>query len=435
MDYQKFLTQLPELFSDWGKESIQPKSYLFSKALSQIQGMTTANVMQLLNCAVAQMDAGEIYCEVGTYRGSTLVGAMLEQSGKLACAVDNFSEFDSKGENLAKLQENLSRFNLQEQVIFHNQDFEEFLIGLQQQYRHKVGVYFYDGAHDYRSQLMGLLLATPLLADGALIVIDDSNSDTVQQGIWDFIAAYPNCRSLLNLPTPIARHPSFWNGIHVLGWSSSSETDRGNEVDFKQKRRPLVIQSIYDLYTIERKYADAKHFLTEGRLDFAIALAAQCHEVNPNFAPAHEILGQAYQAEGRTQEAIAAYNKAIELNPESVSAETYNQLGIALAEQGKLSEAIAAFHHAIALQPAYIDAYYNLGVALAEQGKLDTAIDCFQSVVIALPSYINAWLNLAALLEQQDRWHDAIDCYHQVLEIEPENADTLHLLAIALQQV
>jgi protein O-GlcNAc transferase len=432
MDYQNFLTRLPELFNDWGKETIQPKSDLFSKALSQIQGMTTANVMQLLNCAVAQMDAGEIYCEVGTYRGSTLVGAMLEQSGKLACAVDNFSEFDTKGENLAKLQENLSGFNLQEQVIFHNQDFEGFLIGLQQQYRHKVGVYFYDGAHDYRSQLMGLLLATPLLADGALIVIDDSNSDTVQQGIWDFIAAYPNCRSLLNLPTPIARHPSFWNGIHVLGWSSSWEHA---QVDFKQNRQPVVIQSIYDLYTIERKYADAKQFLAEGRLDFAIALAAQCHEVNPNFAPAHEILGQAYQAYGKTQEAIAAYNRAIELNPESVSAETYNQLGIALAEQGKLSEAIASFHHAIALQPENVDAYYNLGVALAQQGELDAAIDCFQSAVIAQPSYINAWFNLVTLLEQQNRWHEAIDCYQQVLEIQPDDADTAHLLAIALRQL
>jgi hypothetical protein len=45
------------------------------------------------------------------------------------------------------------------------------------------GVYFYDGSHDYRSQLLGLLLAVPLLARRALLVLDDGNWPAVRQAL------------------------------------------------------------------------------------------------------------------------------------------------------------------------------------------------------------------------------------------------------------
>jgi protein O-GlcNAc transferase len=130
MDYQKFIEGLPELYQNWGEETVHPKSEQFQQALLQIQGMTTANVMQLLHFAVSCMDLDEIYCEIGTYQGSTLIGALLDQPERLAYAVDNFSEFDTTGENLERLSENLRKFNLEEQVYFCNQDFEEFLIEL-----------------------------------------------------------------------------------------------------------------------------------------------------------------------------------------------------------------------------------------------------------------------------------------------------------------
>jgi len=83
--------------------------------------------MQLLNFAVECMESDEIYCEIGTYRGSTLIGALLNHPERMAYAVDNFSEFDTFGVNLDKLTDNLSNFGLQERY-FCNQDFEEFYV-------------------------------------------------------------------------------------------------------------------------------------------------------------------------------------------------------------------------------------------------------------------------------------------------------------------
>jgi hypothetical protein len=207
------------MYEDWGKSSVRPRSGRFGEVLARVRGLTTASVLQLLNFAVGLLEAGEAHCEVGCYQGATLIGALLDHADCLAYAADNFSEFNTEGQNYSALLRNLAAFGLEGKVRFHNQDFEEFLVGL----RHsgpKIGVYFYDGAHDYRSQLMALLLVVPLLAERALLVVDDSNCLGVKQAARDFIAARPECRLLLDLPTPGNGDPSFWNGLYVLGWEA-----------------------------------------------------------------------------------------------------------------------------------------------------------------------------------------------------------------------
>jgi hypothetical protein len=143
--------------------------------------------------------------------------------------------------------QNLAAFNLEEQVFFCNQDFEAFFADLRKlQIGDRIGVYLYDGAHDYRSQLMGLLLVKPFLADRALIIVDDSNWDGVQQANWDFIAAHPQCDLLLDLPTPSNGHPSFWNGVQVLSWDGEAN----HHYDWStliQKRKTRLMQAIYDI--------------------------------------------------------------------------------------------------------------------------------------------------------------------------------------------
>jgi hypothetical protein len=53
----------------------------------------------------------------------------------------------------------------------------------------KIAVYLIDAAHDYRSQLMGLLVAKPFLHDRAVILIDDANYPCVRLSTRDFLIA------------------------------------------------------------------------------------------------------------------------------------------------------------------------------------------------------------------------------------------------------
>lgn len=242
MDYQRFSDLLPGLFHDWGLTAARPRSDRFAAVLQRVRGMTSPGVLQLLNLALACLEDGETYLEVGSFQGATLVGALVDQPLCRAHAVDNFSEFDLYGENRAALARNLEAFGLTSQVEFFGGDFEEFLLTARSQ-PGTVGVYLYDGSHDYRSQLMGLLLAVPLLSSRALVVVDDSNFPAVKQATWDFMAMRPEAHLLLDLPTPGNCHGSFWNGLHVLAW----DRERRNGYDwnrFRAQRQSLLLESL-----------------------------------------------------------------------------------------------------------------------------------------------------------------------------------------------
>ena len=75
--------------------------------------------------------------------------------------------------------------------------------------------------------------------------------------------------------------------------------------------------------------------------------------------------------QGRNEEAIRAYKRAIQLRPNS--AEAYNKLGDAYFFGGRFPDAIAAYQEAARLHPTDGEAYYNLALAYLETGDRDAA--------------------------------------------------------------
>ena len=57
-------------------------------------------------------------------------------------------------------------------------------------------------------------------------------------------------------------------------------------------------------------------------------------------------------------------------------------MGTALKDQGKLEEAIASYNKALSLKPDYAEAYHNMGVTLQDQGKLEEAISILQQSAV-----------------------------------------------------
>jgi predicted O-methyltransferase YrrM len=144
-----------------------------------------------LNFAVSCLDEAEIYCEIGTFQGGSLISALINNPDKTAYAVDNFAELDIECENFDKLASNLEEFNLADQVFFCCQDDEEFFRELKnQELSEKIGVYFYDGSQNYRSYLLGLLALRPIISNQAFIIITNCQWASCQQAVKDFLATY-----------------------------------------------------------------------------------------------------------------------------------------------------------------------------------------------------------------------------------------------------
>jgi len=414
MDYQKFIEQLPKLYENWGQESIHPSNPQFQEVINTVKSMTTANIMQLLNWAVKCMEDDEIYCEIGSYQGSTLIGALLNNSEKNAYAVDNFSEF-YPGENLEKLSNNLARFSLEEQVIFCNQDFEEFFFDLKAyQPETKIGVYLYDGAYDYRSQLLGLLLVKPFLAEKALIIVNDSNQGMVKQANWDFLTTNPQCQLLLDLSTPKNNHHTFWNGIQVLRWDISQETSYDDWVSFTQKyRNQEVIEVIYSVRNLPQKATineskKADEFYQEAIVDFqreqyqdALDKLQECLKLDQNIAKYHYTLGLILEKVGETSQAIEAYQKAINLNPQLIDA--YNNLGNIYYNSGEIEQAEEIYRQGISANPNHFGSYINLGNLLLVKCQINEAINSYQTANKLNPDDRNILQNIELAVEYQNQ--------------------------------
>src|SRR5207247_1044177 len=73
-----------------------------------VPGLAAVNNLALINFAAAWLAPGESYVEAGTFKGTSLVAAMLAGDGDFV-AIDNFSMGDGSPE---LLRANLDRFGL-----------------------------------------------------------------------------------------------------------------------------------------------------------------------------------------------------------------------------------------------------------------------------------------------------------------------------------
>jgi predicted O-methyltransferase YrrM len=200
-----------------------------------ITGMTSPKKLRLLSSAVSflPMSDDECYLEVGTYQGKSLVSSLLENPGRCAVACDNFSLFDepTAPRNRAVLERNIARYGLSSRITFFDCDFRDLLSRWREHRLPLVGVYFYDGAHDEESQYLAIRLAEDVLAERAVIIVDDwrlsEDSDSrAEAGTRRALADSTNEWKIEHvLP---ARYngdvAQWWNGVAVLSFRRRAKT-------------------------------------------------------------------------------------------------------------------------------------------------------------------------------------------------------------------
>jgi tetratricopeptide (TPR) repeat protein len=122
---------------------------------------------------------------------------------------------------------------------------------------------------------------------------------------------------------------------------------------------------------ITLKHCGAVTLVKLKEIEAAIPHYAKALDLQPDYAEAHNNLGNAFSKQGKLKEALASYTKALEIRPNYPEAQ--NNLGVALARQGRLNEAIAHFNEALRLKPDYVPARANLERALQMMTRADEA--------------------------------------------------------------
>jgi tetratricopeptide (TPR) repeat protein len=120
---------------------------------------------------------------------------------------------------------------------------------------------------------------------------------------------------------------------------------------------------------------------------------------------------------GNYVDAVAAYDKAVFINPGN--ADAWNNRGIALENLGRYSDAASSYDKAVTLKPGYADAWFNRGVAFRKMGRFADAVASYDKAVAINPSYVEAWLNRGVALDYLGRYEESIASYNKALALQP----------------
>ncbi len=431
MNFQKFIQQLPNFYDNGELDTVQPKSDQFQQIRQQVQARISVNFMQLLNFVVDCLEPDEMYCEVGTQQGSSLIAALFGHPEHIAYAVSEIPNDNS----LEQLLENVQCFDLEEQIIFCNQDFESFFLELREvEAETQIGVYYYQGLSDYRSVLMGLLLVQPFLANQAIILINSANKETVQQAIWDFMAVFPQCQILLELSSLINLDKIVGRDLKVLSWNAERQFNY-SAFTFQDQQSQQVIDAIQNLpqfqpeVNLSEIYNKAINSHAQKQYEIAEQNYQNFLQWQPKHSEAWHRLSILYYEVENYQASVQAILKSLEIDS-SIAVRHYH-LGLSLEKLNQFSEAITAYQTAIELDPSLIYAYHNLGNLIKQQGVLSEAEAIFRKAIEIHPNHWGSYLNLGNILFEQTQFKDAIAIYKTALNLNPDSIEVQQNLNLA----
>jgi len=94
----------------------------------------------------------------------------------------------------------------------------------------------------------------------------------------------------------------------------------------------------------------------------------------------------------------------------------------------------AAYERAIELDPEHADARVNLGRLLHEDRAPAAAEKQYRAALQSDPDHDVAWFNLGVALEDLGRLHEAAEAYRHAVALDPSNADAHYNLAGILER-
>ncbi len=143
-----------------------------------------------------------------------------------------------------------------------------------------------------------------------------------------------------------------------------------------------------------------------------------------NYAIVWSNKGFALSSQGRYPEAIEAYVKALEIDPNNAT--IWNNKGLTLRKLGKYQEAIDCYDNALTIDPKYAIAWDNKGYALSFEGRYKEAIECYDQALKIDPNNAIIWNNKGMTLRKFEKYKEAIECYEKAIKLDKNFALPWH---------
>ena len=190
---------------------------------------------------------------------------------------------------------------------------------------------------------------------------------------------------------------------------------------------------------IEEYITTGDNYFNEGKFDEAIAEYKKALEIKPRDDILNK-LGQVHQqkrlagkSEGQPAKMDTFTNKEKSLDTmpgltvpheteQDLSIEEFAEKGISYYNKGLIDKAIEEFKEVIELDPVDVGTHYHLGNAYADKGMFDDAMSEFKRVIELNAKFIDAFLSLGTLYLDMEMATEAISLYKEAINANPDDS-------------
>lgn len=142
-------------------------------------------------------------------------------------------------------------------------------------------------------------------------------------------------------------------------------------------------------------------------------------EIEPQSFTAWHIRGTILQqGQQDLEQALASYNRAIELNQDFFPA--WRDRSSVLMTQDNYSQAVKSLQTAVTLAPQDIQSWLSLSNAFEKMAKIEEALKAIDQVIFLQPRNSDHWLQKGSLREEQQKYTKACNTYRQAMKIAPD---------------
>ena len=165
-------------------------------------------------------------------------------------------------------------------------------------------------------------------------------------------------------------------------------------------------------------------FQTQTQMEEALDAYNHAIEIDPNNEFAWYNKGSVLEELMEFYDAMDAYIQVSEINPNNADA-WFSQGFIDCCEFKAYSSAINSLNHALKILPNHVPSLYYKGFALTKQNEIEEAIECFIEAYDLDPEYYLAKVDMQRLLDKIYQMSNALEKFNTLLESFPNNIPIL----------
>ncbi len=197
--------------------------------------------------------------------------------------------------------------------------------------------------------------------------------------------------------------------------------DRNRIIEAEDLIKPVLSTSLNDSQII-KLWADIQ--ARKNLYDEAIGGYNRAIQLNPDYVSAYFGLGDTQEKIGNHREALSVYQRALLIAP--LNPYLLNNTGVVYEHLGMINLAIKMYSDALRIKPDYVDANFNLANVYLKQENYSAAMQNYQKVLKLDSTQTDAMINIGNTYFQLQEWDNAIRIYRMALEVNGNVNPRLH---------